>query len=51
MFTFGSKYFLGLAAFAFVVAAVYAGASGHHVVGMDTLIGAITLGYKGRVAA
>ena len=49
MFTFGSKYFLGLAAFAFVVAAIYAGASGHHVVGMDTIIGAITLGYKGRV--
>jgi hypothetical protein len=49
MLTHGSKFFLGLAAFAFVVAAVYAGASGQHVVGMDTLIGAITLGYKGRV--
>ncbi len=49
MLTHGSKFFLGLAAFAFVVAAIYAGASGHHAVGMDTLIGGITLGYKGRV--
>jgi len=49
MLTHGSKFFLGLAAFAFVVSALYAGASGHHVVGMDTLVGAVTLGYKGRV--
>ena len=49
MLTHGSKFFLGLAAFAFVVAAIYAGASGNHEVGMETLIGAVTLGYKGRV--
>ncbi len=49
MLTPGSKFFLGLAAFGFAVAAIYAGASGNHAVGMDTLMGAITLGYKGRV--
>jgi hypothetical protein len=49
MLTNGSKFLLGMAAFAFLAAAVYAGASGHHAVGMDTLTGAVTLGYKGRV--
>jgi len=49
MFTHGSKFFFGLAAFAFLVAAVYGGASAGHQIGMDTFIGVMTLGYKGRV--
>ena len=48
MLTYGSKFFLGLAAFAFVVAAVYAGASGHHAVGMDTLVGRDHARLQGR---
>lgn len=49
MMTHGSKFFLGLAAFLFVLAAVYGGASAAHHIGMDTFTGVTTLGYKGRV--
>ncbi|MCU1455456.1 MAG: hypothetical protein JWN46_3602 [Acidimicrobiales bacterium] len=49
MFKLGSKLWYGLAAFGFLAAFVYAGASGHHAVGMETFVGAISLGYKGRV--
>lgn len=49
MLTYGSRFFFGLAVLAFAVAAVYGGASGSHQIGMDTFMGVITLGYKGRV--
>ena len=49
MFTTGSKYFFGLAAFAFVAALVYGGATSGHELNMDTLVGVISLGYKGTV--
>ncbi len=49
MLTTGSKYFFGLAVAALVAAAVYGGASAGHQVDLDTIIGVLTLGYKGRV--
>ena len=49
MFKPGSKLWYGLAAFGFFAAFLYAGATGHHAVGMETFVGAISLGYKGRV--
>jgi hypothetical protein len=49
MFTTGSKYFFGLAVFAFVAACVYGGASAGDEVGMDTFMGVLTMGYKGTV--
>ena len=49
MFTTGSKWFFGLAAFAFVAALVYGGATNPSEVGMSTFTGVLTLGYKGGV--
>lgn len=49
MFKTGSRFFFALAAFGFVAAIVYAGATGDHKVGMDTIIGPLTGGYKGYV--
>ena len=49
MITTGSKYFFGVAAFALVAALVYGGATSGHQMDMDTLVGVITLGYKGTV--
>lgn len=45
----GSKFFYSTAAIAFVAAVVYAGSTGDQEVGMDTLLGPLTLGYKGYV--
>jgi hypothetical protein len=45
----GSKFFFGLAAFAFLAACVYGGASAGDEVGLDTFVGVLTLGYKGSV--
>ena len=44
-----SKFLYGLAAFGFVAAIAYAGATGDHEIGMDTLLGPLTFGYKGYV--
>jgi hypothetical protein len=49
MFKTGSKFLFGLSAFGFVAAFAYAGASGRHELGMDALMGPLTLGYKGYV--
>lgn len=49
MFRSGSKFLYGLAAFGFVGAFFYSLATGNHAIGMDSLIGPLTLGYKGRV--
>lgn len=49
MVTTGSKYFFGLALFAVVAAAIYGGATAGHEVNMETLLGVVTLGYKGSV--
>lgn len=49
MFTTGSKWFFGLAAAAVVAALVYGGATNPDEVGMSTLTGVLTLGYKGGV--
>lgn len=49
MLTTGSKWFFGIAALAFLGALVYGGATNPSEVGMSTLTGAVTLGYKGGV--
>jgi hypothetical protein len=49
VFTTGSKYFFGLALAALIAAAFYGGASAGHEVNLDTILGVLTLGYKGRV--
>lgn len=49
MITTGSKYLFGVAAFALAAALVYGVASAGQEIGMDSLIGVLTLGYKGRV--
>lgn len=49
MFTTGSKWFFAIAAAALVGALVYGGATNPSDVGMDTLTGVLTLGYKGGV--
>jgi hypothetical protein len=50
MFKTGSKFLYGLAAFGFVAAFVYAIATGGQKIdGVDTLLGPISLGYKGSV--
>ncbi|MEO6627636.1 MAG: hypothetical protein ABIP03_03620 [Aquihabitans sp.] len=49
MFKTGSKFLFGLAAFGFVAAIAYAGATGHHQIGLASLIGPLTFGYKGYV--
>jgi len=49
VFTTGSKWFFGVAGAAFVAALVYGGATNPSEVGMSTLTGVLTLGYKGGV--
>jgi hypothetical protein len=49
MITTGSKYFFGIAALAFVAAVVYGGATAGHEINMATLLGVISLGWKGSV--
>jgi hypothetical protein len=49
LITTGSKYFFGLSAAAFVAAIFYGIASNGGEVGMDALLGVLTLGYKGPV--
>lgn len=49
MFTTGSKWFFGVAAVALVAAFVYGGATNPNEIGMSTLTGVLTLGYKGGV--
>ncbi len=45
----GSKFLFGLAAFGFVGAILWAGATGHHSLGVDTLTGPLSFGWKGYV--
>jgi hypothetical protein len=49
MFRSGSKFLYALAAFGFVAAFFYSLATGRSEVGMDSLVGPLTLGYKGQV--
>lgn len=49
MFKTGSKLLFGFAAFGFLAAFVYAGATGDHELGMDAVMGPLTGGYKGYV--
>jgi hypothetical protein len=49
MFKTGSKFLFGLSAFGFVAAIAYAAGTGRHLLGMDSLVGPLTLGYKGYV--
>lgn len=49
MFTSGSKYFYGVGVAALVAAFFYAIATSNHAVGMSSLTGALSLGYKGGV--
>lgn len=49
MFKTGSKFLFGLAAFGFAAAFLYADGTGQHTLGMDSIVGPITLGYKGYV--
>ena len=44
-----SKFLLALAAFGFVSGVVYGGATSGHGFGMDSIMGPLTLGYKGHV--
>lgn len=45
----GSKFFYALAGLAFVAAVLYAGFTGDHKIGMDTLLGPLSFGWKGYV--
>ncbi|CAN5628284.1 hypothetical protein BH10ACT1_BH10ACT1_19740 [soil metagenome] len=45
----GSKFLFALAAFGFAASFLWAGSTGNHTLGMDSLIGPLTLGYKGYV--
>src|SRR3954453_6207353 len=45
----GSKFLFGLSALGFVGAFVYAVTTTPHSFGMDSIVGALTLGYKGQV--
>ena len=49
MITTGSKYFFGLAGFALLAAFVYGIATSGHELNMDSLVGVVSLGYKGTV--
>lgn len=50
MFKTGSKFLYGLAGFGYVAAIAYAAATnGHKLLSMDSLLGPLTLGYKGYV--
>jgi len=45
----GSKFLFGLAAFGLVTAILYSGFTGNHQIGVDTLLGPLSFGYKGYV--
>jgi len=49
MFKTGSKFLYGLAGLGLVSAILLAAATGDHPIGMDTLLGPLTFGYKGYV--
>ncbi len=49
MFKTGSKFLFGLAAFGVVAAFAFAAGTGDHKIGMNTLLGTFTLGYRGYV--
>ena len=49
MFKTGSKFLFGLAGFAYLAAFLWADGTGRHKLGMDSLIGPLTFGYKGYV--
>lgn len=49
MFKLGSKFLFGLAAFGLVAAVAYSIATGGHEIGMDSILGPLTFGYKGYV--
>jgi hypothetical protein len=49
MFKTGSKFLYGLAAFGWLAAIAYAMATGEQELGMDSLLGPLTFGYKGYV--
>lgn len=49
MFKTGSKFFYGLAAFSLVAAILFAGYTGGNKIGMDTILGPLTAGWKGYV--
>lgn len=49
MFKTGSRFLFGLSALAFVAAFAWAAGTGDHKIGMDTLMGPLSLGYKGYV--
>lgn len=45
----GSKFLFGLSAFALVLAVAWAGATGGNEIGVDSILGPLTFGYKGYV--
>ncbi len=49
MFKIGSRFLFALSAFGFVAAIAYAAATGDHKIGMDSILGPLTGGYKGYV--
>jgi hypothetical protein len=49
MFKTGSKFLYGLAAFGWLAAIAYSMATGEQQLGMDSLLGPLTMGYKGYV--
>ena len=49
MFKTGSKFLFGFAGFAYLAAFLWADGTGRHKLGMDSLIGPLTFGYKGYV--
>ncbi len=49
MITTGSKYFYGVGVLGLVAAFFYAVATSGHAVGMDSIVGPLSLGYKGYV--
>lgn len=49
MFKTGSKFLYGLAAFGWVAAFLYAIATADQAIGMDSILGPLTFGYKGHV--
>lgn len=49
MYKTGAKFLFALAGFGLLSAVLWAAATGDHALGMDSLIGPLTLGYKGYV--
>jgi len=49
MYKTGSKFLFALAGFGLLAAVVWAGATGDHAIGMDSIIGPLSGGYKGYV--